>query len=422
MLVPVAAAWAAVVKDLEGDVQVKVGVLALVTLALIVLKPGPNKQKKEAAGTPTEALVAVEKPKVRRLPYPRYDVSSAEAKKASFGKIMPMLIDEACAEVAAQYEVREAEVAWIRKMLTYNCIGGKMNRGLMVVETGVVLFEARGREVTNDDLCKFAVLGWVIEMLQAWLLVADDMMDSSLTRRGQPCWYKVDGVGPVALNDAFLIEMVMFKVVKRHFGDAPEYAALLDLLFETTLQTELGQLLDLKCDHAPLDAFTLDRWTAIVKYKTAFYSFYLPVAMGMILAGIDDRAEYDAAREILVIMGVYFQAQDDFLDAFGTPEQIGKIGTDIQDKKCGWLFVNAYHTMVDKDQKKLLDAHYGKCKVGSKEEKKIKAMYKEIGLEKLYKDYEQASYDQIMALEGTCKQVPWAVFDIFLKKIFKRSK
>ena len=141
MLVPVAAAWAAVVKDLEGDVQVKVGVLALVTLALIVLKPGPKKQKKEAAGTPTEALVAVEKPKVRRLPYPRYDVSSAEAKKASFGKIMPMLIDEACAEVAAQYEVREAEVAWIRKMLTYNCIGGKMNRGLMVVETGVVLFE-----------------------------------------------------------------------------------------------------------------------------------------------------------------------------------------------------------------------------------------------------------------------------------------
>ena len=51
---------------------------------------------------------------------------------------------------------------------------------------------------------------------------------------------------------------------------------------ETTLQTELGQLLDIKCDTAPLSAFTLDRWTAIVKYKTAFYSFYLPVAMAMV--------------------------------------------------------------------------------------------------------------------------------------------
>ena len=418
ILAPVAAAWFAVLKDLDGDAQLKVAALAAVTLLLVVLKPGPKK----ASGTPTDALVAVDKAKVPRRPYPAYDVSTAEAKKASFSQIMPMLVDEACDEVAAMYEVRPDEVAWIRRMLTYNCIGGKMNRGLMVVETGVVLFEAQGKAVTNDDLCRFAVLGWIIEMLQAWLLVADDMMDSSLTRRGQPCWYKVDGVGPMALNDAFLIEMVMFKVLKRHFGDAPEYAKLLDLLMETTLQTELGQLLDLQCDRCDLDKFTLDRWTMIVKYKTAFYSFYLPVAMGMTMAGIDDRAEYDAAREILVIMGVYFQAQDDYLDAFGTPEQIGKIGTDIQDKKCGWLFVNAYHGMVDAAGKKLLDGHYGKCKVGSKEEKKIKQLYKDIDLEQLYKDYEQKSYDDIMKLEGTCKQVPWAVFEIFLKKIFKRSK
>ena len=40
--------------------------------------------------------------------------------------------------------------------------------------------------------------------------------------------------------------------------------------------------MDIKCDTAPLSAFTLDRWTAIVKYKTAFYSFYLPVAMAMV--------------------------------------------------------------------------------------------------------------------------------------------
>ena len=41
------------------------------------------------------------------------------------------------------------------------------------------------------------------------------------------------------------------------------------------------------------------------------------IASHLTQAGIEDRSEYDAAREILVVMGVYFQAQDDFLDAFG---------------------------------------------------------------------------------------------------------
>ena len=53
---------------------------------------------------------------------------------------------------------------------------------------------------------------------------------------------------------------------------------------QVTRQTELGQLLDLTSQ--PLDGvidlsrFTLERYISIVKYKTAFYSFYLPVALG----------------------------------------------------------------------------------------------------------------------------------------------
>ena len=75
----------------------------------------------------------------------------------------------------------------------------------------------------------------------------------------------------------------------------------------------LGKKIDLK-------RFTLDRYRGIVKYKTAFYSFYLPVALGMIVSGINDAALYDKAREILMIMGEYFQVQDDYLDCYGAPE------------------------------------------------------------------------------------------------------
>ncbi len=48
-----------------------------------------------------------------------------------------------------------------------------------------------------------------------------------------------------------------------------------------TLQTELGQLLDLTSQpmdgKIDLNRFTLERYRLIVKYKTAFYTFYLPI-------------------------------------------------------------------------------------------------------------------------------------------------
>ena len=45
--------------------------------------------------------------------------------------------------------------------------------------------------------------------------------------------------------------------------------------------------------------------------------------------------------------------QDDYLDCFGAPEVIGKIGTDIQDNKCGWLVVQAL-TRATPEQRQVL--------------------------------------------------------------------
>lgn len=381
-----------------------------------------SRNKKKERFPATTPKTRVEAP----IKYPVYDYEKDP--KKSFMSICDMLIEEIVADLPKNYDLPDRETTWIREMLDYNTKGGKMNRGLMVVDAGVCMMEGKA---DNDTLCQLAVLGWAIEWLQAWLLVADDIMDSSVTRRGQPCWYKKLGesIWYVAINDAVTIEGLIFKTLKRHFGSHERYVQLLDLLLETTLQTELGQLSDTLCDVLDLKDLTPDRWKLIVTYKTSFYSFYLSVAFAMTMAGVTDTAAYDAAREILVIMGVYFQAQDDYLDAYGTSEQIGKIGTDIADKKCGWLFTKAYHELANADQKAFLDKHYGKCKVGSPEELKIKELYTELGLPKLYADYEQASYDKIMSLKdsaagATLKTagVPWQVFEQFLQKVYKRSK
>ena len=411
-----AVAWGTLLWQLEREAALKVAVVlvASVFMGFLVL-PGSKKDKWPAVEEPpsVDPLAA----------YPEYDLLDP---KKSFMQVGELLVAETVAELPGKYEVAESECEWIEKMLKYNVMGGKMNRGLMVVETGKLLLAGRGEKATSAQLTQFAVLGWCVEWLQAWLLVADDFMDASITRRGQPCWYKCPGVEKIAINDAFLIETLTYKVLRRHFGEANPsiYAQLVDLLQESTLQTELGQLLDLRCEHVTLQEFTLSRWEKIVKYKTSYYSFYLPVAMAMILTGITDRKAFDAAREILTIMGIYFQAQDDYLDAFGSPEQIGKIGTDIQDKKCGWLFVHAYHELCDKSQRNYLDKHYGKCQVGSQAEQNIKKSYVDVGLPELYSAYEQASYDSIMNLKYKILdcQLPWSVFDAFLKKIYKREK
>lgn len=397
-----------------------IGVLAVMVAYLLFLRFSEESAFKCTRYPATEwpSMLSEGNP---RKDYPTYDQSKPSE---SFVAVCDRLIDEAVADLPGSFEMPPSEVKWVRDMLEYNVKGGKMNRGLMVVVSGDLILKAQGKQVDSDMLTKLAVLGWCIEWLQAWLLVADDIMDDSETRRGQPCWYKKERVGKIAINDAFMIEMLVFRTLKRHFWQEPYYHQLVDLFQETTFQTECGQLLDLQCENIGLEDFTLNRWTLIVKYKTAFYSFYCSVALGMLVAGITSKRAYDAAREPLVKMGIYFQAQDDFLDAFGTPEQIGKIGTDIQDKKCGWLFVKAFNELVSPEQKKFLEEHYGKCKIDSPEEKQIKQMYKDLNLEKLYQEYEQKSYDEIMAMKPAVEDanLPWSVFEVFLKKVYKRSK
>ena len=181
------------------------------------------------------------------------------------------------ADLPTVYEMPEEAVNWIDKMLKYTVAGGKMNRGLALMSVQKTL--AGNRELSNKERVQSAALGWCIEFLQAFFLVADDVMDDSVTRRGQPCWFRNDDVRLIAINDSFILESCVYKILKRYFGAEKEYSQLLDLFIEVTRQTELGQLLDLTSQPLgkPMDLnrFTMERLASIFKYKTAFYSFYL---------------------------------------------------------------------------------------------------------------------------------------------------
>jgi farnesyl diphosphate synthase len=265
----------------------------------------------------------------------------------------------------------------------------------------------------------------MIELLQAFFLVSDDIMDSSKTRRGAPCWYLMPNVGMIAINDAFMLESAIYVLLKKHFREEKYYIDLIELFHEVTFQTELGQTCDLLTapeDHVDLDNFSMEKYTFIVIYKTAYYSFYLPVALALHYTGLATPKNLKQAESILIPMGEYFQIQDDYLDNFADPETLGKIGTDIQDNKCSWL-INQALQRCSPEQRKVLEKNYGQK--DSAKEAEVKKVFHELGLEKVYMDYEEQRVGEIRKLidaldesEGLKK----TVFQAFLAKIYKRQK
>ncbi|KAH9987216.1 farnesyl diphosphate synthase [Russula vinacea] len=356
------------------------------------------------------------------------------AARKRFEAVYTIVRDDLLADFR-KHNMPEEAIEYYRRSMDYNVPGGKLNRGLSVVDSAAIL---KGRELTEAEYFKAAVLGWSVEWLQAYFLVSDDIMDASITRRGQPCWYRVEGVGLMAVNDALLLEGAIFQMIRKHFRKDPYYVDLLDLMHEVSYQTEMGQLVDLITapeDRVDLSKFNLSRHRTIVLYKTAVYSFYLPVALALLVCGFpvekkneSDPDYYKLALDILLPLGEYFQIQDDYLDYAGTPEQIGKIGTDILDNKCSWC-INTALARANPSQRAILDANYGRK--DSAAEARVKQVFREVGVDQQYAEYEADAYARINALIDAVPEVKSpcgeavlrrSVFRVFLEKIYKRSK
>jgi farnesyl diphosphate synthase len=327
------------------------------------------------------------------------------------------LFPELVQDLTDQPDMRDMDDTnrWMAKMMQYNVPHGKRNRGLATA----MAYKYFADNLTEENIQLSYVLGWCAEILQAFFLVADDIMDGSETRRGRPCWYKVDNLGPAAFNDAVLLEVSIYALLKKHFRDKDYYVDILEIMHDMTYKTIFGQSLDTRTGlERNMDSYTMDRYCGIVKYKTSFYSFTLPVALAMAMAGINDPELQRQARTVTLEMGHYFQVQDDYLDCFGDVALTGKIGTDIQDCKCSWLFVMAMQKATP-EQKTCLKANYGSDDPDKVE--RVKALYRELELPKLYAAFEEQSYNLISThIQQMSPGLPKQLFVDMLQKIYRR--
>ncbi|KAJ2236159.1 Farnesyl pyrophosphate synthetase [Coemansia sp. RSA 1722] len=343
--------------------------------------------------------------------------------RKEFTDFFPQLTEDILSELPS-FGATPEMISRIKAMIEYNVMGGKMNRGMSVVDTVKIV---RGEsELPADINEKAMVLGWSVEWLQAFFLVADDIMDESPTRRGQPAWYRKPEVGILAINDSFILEACIYRLFKKYFRSEPYYIDLIELMLETSYQTELGQMVDLLTapeNDVNLDRFSIQKHRYIVEYKTAYYSFYLPVALALLMTGTKANSPvFQVAKDILIPLGIYFQVQDDYLDCYGEPSVIGKIGTDIEDNKCSWLVVQALDR-VSSEQRQILNDNYGR-KTPAEHAQRVKDLYKELDIEGVYRAYEDKTIaelqDKISKVDESL--VPRQVFTAFLNKVAKRSK
>jgi len=189
-----------------------------------------------------------------------------------------------------------------------------------------------------------------IEHFHTAALIHDDIEDSSLTRRGEPCMHVSEGDG-LAINAGDLaLSLVTGTVVHDpNLADAVKLRVLAELVDMTTRTIE-GQALDIGWARDDRFDLSVDDYLVMANHKTAFYSGAVPLAIGAIV-GEGTAEQIGALRDFGMAAGLAFQIQDDVLNLVGTREATKKdFRSDITEGKRTLVAVHALHNSAERDR------------------------------------------------------------------------
>jgi geranylgeranyl diphosphate synthase type I len=237
-----------------------------------------------------------------------------------------------------------------------------------------------GGECSADEVLSVAA---ALELLHAFALLHDDVMDGSSTRRGRPTVHRRIAErhrrehwrgDPRRFGEgvAVLVGDLAFAYADAILGDVD--ATTRALWHELRIELTMGQYLDvLGAATGALDAQAA-RWVATL--KSGRYTVQRPLQLGAALAGRRDLAPWYSAFG--TPLGQAFQLRDDLLGVFGDPEATGKpVGDDLREGKATLLLAIAAQRARG-EERRLLD-RVGAPDLGDAEIAQLRGMLERCG-------------------------------------------
>ena len=211
-----------------------------------------------------------------------------------------------------------------------------------------------------------------VEVFHNFSLVHDDIMDSAELRRGNKTVHKKWNVSTGILSgDVMLIQA--YQLFENYEGEV--FVDLAKLFSKTAIEVCEGQQYDV--DFETRDNVKTSDYLKMITYKTAVL-LGASMKMGAIIARAskeDQNKIYDFGK----YLGIAFQLQDDYLDAFGDETKFGKkIGGDILENKKTYLYLKAIE-FLSEDKKNQLLGLYTNNNSSEEKIKTTKALFEESG-------------------------------------------
>ena len=192
-------------------------------------------------------------------------------------------------------------------------------------------------QLTGKQLSKTGLqLAVVMELIQSYILIVDDITDRSDFRRGKPTVHRrYEQVYEGKINEREAEQFAMYtSLVTGHLAqtllaridEQPTHIVrAIRAVNDNMIITAFGQFDDIMQEITR----TADKDDIIRKYalKTSHYTYINPLHAGMALAGIVDEDAYRQVAKFGEAAGIAFQTHDDYLGIFGT-EETGKPTTD----------------------------------------------------------------------------------------------